>query len=68
MENWCVILRKKAGMSQVAFSKWTGIPLRTIQSWEGEERSPAMWTVEMVTFWVEENMKTMKQNTADLCK
>ena len=57
MENWCVALRKEAGMSQAAFSKWTGIPLRTIQSYEGAERSPAAWTIEMITFWVKEHLK-----------
>ncbi|HFI0091436.1 TPA: helix-turn-helix domain-containing protein [Streptococcus suis] len=35
--NRLKILRKEKGLSQVAFSKEVGIPLRTLQSWENGE-------------------------------
>lgn len=37
IKNRLKILRKEKGLSQVAFSKEVGIPLRTLQSWENGE-------------------------------
>ncbi|NQI34246.1 helix-turn-helix transcriptional regulator [Streptococcus suis] len=37
IKNRLKILRKEKGLSQVAFSKEIGIPLRTLQSWENGE-------------------------------
>lgn len=46
-------LRKSTGLSQVAFAKKYGIPLRTLQSWEIGERKPAPYIVAMISKLVE---------------
>lgn len=53
-------LRAKTGLSQTEFGKRLGgIPLRTIQNWESGDRTPPEWTLELITYRVEndENLK-----------
>lgn len=40
--------RKEAGLTLTKMSKLTGIPLRTIQSWESGERSCPDWTQKLI--------------------
>ena len=41
-------LRKETGMSQSAFAAYLGIPVRTLQDWEQERRTPPEYVVEMM--------------------
>ena len=41
-------MRTNCGLTQTAFSKKTGVPLRTLQSWELGERVPAAYIVDMI--------------------
>lgn len=54
-------LRQRTGLSQVKFGEALGgIPLRTIQDWEGEKRKPSDWTIRLIAFRVE-NDPRLKQ-------
>lgn len=46
-------LRKRYKLTQKALSELTGIPKRTIESWEGGQRNPPEWTVALVKYYVE---------------
>ena len=41
-------LRKQTGLSQTKFGELFGIPLRTIQGWENEQRTPPEYVVKMI--------------------
>ena len=41
-------LRKSTKMSQGAFATYLGIPVRTLQDWEQERRTPPEYVVEMM--------------------
>lgn len=41
-------IRQMTGMTQAAFSEAYNIPLRTLQSWESGERTPAEYTLDMI--------------------
>lgn len=41
-------LRTKTGMSQKAFAEHFGIPLRTLQEWEQERRTPPDYVLHML--------------------
>lgn len=41
-------IRQMTGMTQAAFSEAYNIPLRTLQSWESGERTPAEYIVKML--------------------
>ena len=56
-------LRKMTFLSQQKFGDKYGIPLRTIQDWEGEERTPPNYVYELLKFKVEHDME--KFNTPD---
>lgn len=40
--------RKAAGLTQQALSDWLGIPKRTIENWEGGQRSCPVWCETML--------------------
>jgi DNA-binding transcriptional regulator YiaG len=47
-------LRQRTGLSQAKFGEALGgIPLRTIQDWEGDKRKPSDWAVNLIAFRVE---------------
>lgn len=50
--------RKEAGLTLTKMSKLTGIPLRTIQSWESGERSCPDWTQKLII----RNLKGWKES------
>lgn len=41
-------LRKKTGLTQTNFGALFGIPIRTIQQWESEERRPPEYVINMI--------------------
>lgn len=40
--------RAELGLTQQKMSDLTGIPIRTIQDWENERRTPPAWTERLV--------------------
>lgn len=47
-------IRKSTGLSQTEFGlRLGGIPLRTIQDWEGKKHAPADWVIELIAFRVQ---------------
>lgn len=53
-------LRKLTGLSQAAFSKKYHIPLRTIQDWEREVRTPPEYVIELLEFKVKADIQEDK--------
>lgn len=51
-ENPIKELRTRYNLTQKALSELTGIPKRTIEGWEGGQRTPSDWVVEIVTYYV----------------
>ena len=43
-------LRKEAGMTQQMFSDFFGIPVRTLQDWENERRTPPDYLVRLLPY------------------
>lgn len=43
-------LREQSGMSQSQFSNFFNIPIRTIQDWEQERRTPPPYVVELIEY------------------
>ena len=41
-------IRKRSGLSQVAFSKEYGIPRRTLENWEAGSRKPPEYVVNLL--------------------
>ncbi len=55
-------LRAETGLSQTEFGKRLGgIPLRTIQNWEAEVRTPPAWALELITYRIENDENLKKQ-------
>ena len=55
-------LRVQTGLSQTEFGKRLGgIPLRTIQNWEAEVRTPPAWALELIAYRVENDEKLKKR-------
>ena len=50
-------LRKRTGLSAQKFGDLYGIPLRTIQGWEGGERIPPEYIVKLLARVVAEDFK-----------
>ena len=51
-------LRAETGLSQTEFGRRLGgIPLRTIQNWEAEVRTPPAWALELIAYRVEKDEK-----------
>ena len=43
-------MRTASGMSQAAFGELLNIPVRTIQEWEAERRTPPDYVVELIRY------------------
>ncbi len=56
MNNKIKALREKFELTQKAFSEITGIPKRTIESWEEEKRTPPEWLPKMIECYLENNI------------
>ena len=48
MGNMIKETRKTAGLTQAKVFELLGIPIRTLQDWEGGKRNPAPWLEAMV--------------------
>lgn len=49
-------LRAKTGLSQSKFAAYFGVPVRTLQEWEQEKRTPPEYVVSMMErIWKLEN-------------
>lgn len=46
-------LRKKYGLTQKQLSEITGIPVRTIQNWEGGQRKCPQYVADLIKFKLE---------------
>lgn len=44
------ILRGRTGKTQLEFSKWLHIPLKTLQKWEQSVSSPPDWVLELIEY------------------
>lgn len=53
-------IRAKVGMTQEAFAKWIGVPLRTYQHWEMGDRQPQSWAVKLIAHYVQTAEKPEK--------
>lgn len=64
MEKTIKELRAETGLTQTEFGKRLGgIPIRTIQSWEAEVRTPPKWVLELITFKLENDESFKKEET-----
>lgn len=55
-------IRQSTGLSQTEFGKRLGgIPLRTIQDWEGEKRVPPPYVVELIAYRAENDPSIPKK-------
>ncbi|MBQ8429144.1 MAG: helix-turn-helix domain-containing protein [Clostridia bacterium] len=43
-------LRQTAKMTQYEFANYFGIPFRTIQNWEGGQRTPPQYIVNLIEY------------------
>lgn len=43
-------LRYKAGMTQAQFSEYFGIPKRTIENWEGNQRKCPQYVIDLIEY------------------
>lgn len=50
-------MRQKFGLTQKQFSEITGIPKRSIESWEEEKRNPPEWLPKMIEAYLEKMRK-----------
>ena len=46
-------LRQRKDMTQKAFAEYLGIPLRTIEQWEGNKRTPPEYLLNLIKFRIE---------------
>ena len=52
------LLRKSTGLSQSKFAAYFGIPVRTLQDWEQQKRTPPEYIISMMErIWKLENHK-----------
>ncbi|MBQ8763117.1 MAG: helix-turn-helix domain-containing protein [Clostridia bacterium] len=51
--NTILELRRAAGMTQKAFAEYFGIPKRTIEQWEGNQRECKEYIIELMKYKLE---------------
>lgn len=51
--NTILELRRAAGMTQKAFAEYFGIPKRTIEQWEGNQRECKEYIIELMRYKLE---------------
>lgn len=56
-------MRQKYGLTQKQFSEVTGIPKRTIENWEGGQRTPPEWLPKMIKCYLEINKNVFNLDT-----
>lgn len=45
-------LRVMCGMTQTEFSKTIGVPLRTLRSWEQDQRQCKKWVFDLISYYL----------------
>lgn len=45
-------LRVMCGMTQPEFAKATGVPLRTLRSWEQDQRQCKKWVYNLIAYYL----------------
>ena len=53
-------LRETTGMTQKDFGEYLNIPIRTIQNWESEHRTPPEYVVELIEYKIKRRKKDEK--------
>lgn len=54
-------IRAKYNLTQKQFSEITGIPKRTVESWEEETRTPPVWLPKMIDSYLKEVTSKTKE-------
>lgn len=54
--------RTKYGLTQVMLHEITGIPVRTIQSWEGGKRIPPDYVVKLLLYYLKTRRNTLEDD------
>lgn len=50
-------IRKSVNMTQKEFSEFLNIPIRTLQDWEQERRTPPEYVTELIKYKLEKEFK-----------
>lgn len=60
-------LRESTGMTRKKFSEHTGIPVRTLEDWEGARRTPPEYIPRLISYQLkyEELLKEKRENGED---
>lgn len=59
-------LRESTGVTRKAFSKHTGIPVRTLEDWEAARRTPPEYIPRLIAYQLKYE-KMMKQREEQIC-
>lgn len=54
-------MRASTKMTQKAFAKYLNIPVRTLQDWEAEKRTPPEYVVELIKYKIKKEKEEMKK-------
>ena len=54
-------LRKAAGMTQQQFSEYFGVPKRTVEDWESDERKCKPYLIDLMRYKLEKEDKLKKE-------
>lgn len=54
-------LRNLTNMTQKEFGKYLNIPIRTIQNWESEHRTPPEYVVELIEYKIKKEKLSMRK-------
>lgn len=50
MEHTILSLRTASGMTRKSFSEYFQIPIRTLEDWEGNKRTPPAYLVNLIRY------------------
>lgn len=59
-------IRESTGMTQKDFAEYFNIPVRTLQDWEYEKRTPPAYVVELIEYKLKEEEIKMKKQAKEL--
>ena len=58
-------LRSRAGMSQSLFANYIGVPVRTLQEWEQDKRTPSAYIVKMIQKIMQLEKENIKEKATE---
>ncbi len=61
-------LRGSTGMTQKDFGKWLNIPHRNIQNWEGGQRTPPEYVIELIKYRIKGEIRMFNELKARFSK